>query len=275
MPGAALVRRPLALGGGLGARGQRVRPALLRAPRGIPLGIAKTPRIAAPAIRRSARWPTAGRSASRALAGRRAGPAEMSARSARWRAPAPPWRSCCGGQRQARAGPMARPPAVAPDRPSAAPAAGPSARHELQLCTVLANVVASEPAGFARLRGRPLATRQWLGRPTCREPSAAPSKARRGPRRATPATARRWSRDGGDGAQRHIRGLRRGPGPVPGQPDLVPAHWRRGGVRVRHGRAAPGVDRPQHLAAIPGRAKGAAGCAGQRLSREARCETVP
>jgi hypothetical protein len=56
------------------------------------------------------------------------------------------------------------PPEIAPAITSAPPAAGPSAAHEPQLCTVLANVVASEPAGFAPLRGRPLATGQWLGR---------------------------------------------------------------------------------------------------------------
>ena len=57
------------------------------------------------------------------------------------------------------------PPAVA-HAPSAAPAAGPRARHEPRLCTVLASVVAREPEGFARLRGRPLAAEQWLGRET-------------------------------------------------------------------------------------------------------------
>jgi hypothetical protein len=57
------------------------------------------------------------------------------------------------------------PPAVA-HAPSAAPAAGPRARPEPRLCTVLASVVASEPEGFARLRGRPLGAGQWLGRAT-------------------------------------------------------------------------------------------------------------
>jgi hypothetical protein len=56
-------------------------------------------------------------------------------------------------------------PAVA-DAPTAAPAAGVTARHEPRLCTVLAGVVASEPEGFARLRGRPLEAGQWLGRTT-------------------------------------------------------------------------------------------------------------
>jgi hypothetical protein len=55
--------------------------------------------------------------------------------------------------------------AVAP-APSAAPAAGPRTGHERRLCTVLASVVASEPEGFARLRGRPLGAGQWLGRAT-------------------------------------------------------------------------------------------------------------
>jgi hypothetical protein len=50
--------------------------------------------------------------------------------------------------------------------PTAAPGAGPHAREEPRLCTVLASVVASEPEGFARLRGRPLAKGQWLGRAT-------------------------------------------------------------------------------------------------------------
>jgi hypothetical protein len=44
------------------------------------------------------------------------------------------------------------------------PAAGPPTFQEPQLCTALANFVASEPAGFASLRGRPLAAGQWLGR---------------------------------------------------------------------------------------------------------------
>jgi hypothetical protein len=50
--------------------------------------------------------------------------------------------------------------------PSAAPAAGPPARDEPPLCTVLASVVASGPQGFAQLRGRALAAGQWLGRAT-------------------------------------------------------------------------------------------------------------
>jgi hypothetical protein len=60
----------------------------------------------------------------------------------------------------------APPPAVAPAAPSIPPAAGPATAREPQLCTVLANVVASEPAGFAPLRGRPLAAAQWHGRTT-------------------------------------------------------------------------------------------------------------
>jgi hypothetical protein len=61
---------------------------------------------------------------------------------------------------------LTRPRAVAPDAPSNPPAAGPPTAHEPQLCTVLANVVASEPEGFAPLRGRPLAAGRWLGRAT-------------------------------------------------------------------------------------------------------------
>ena len=49
--------------------------------------------------------------------------------------------------------------------PSAPPPAAAQTR-EPELCTVLAHVVASEPEGFARLRGRPLAAGQWLGRAT-------------------------------------------------------------------------------------------------------------
>jgi hypothetical protein len=50
--------------------------------------------------------------------------------------------------------------------PTAVPGAGPPAREEPRLCTVLASVIASEPQGFVRLRGRPLAKGQWLGRAT-------------------------------------------------------------------------------------------------------------
>jgi hypothetical protein len=71
--------------------------------------------------------------------------------------------TACQGEPKAPA-PDAHP-AVAHAR-TAAPAAGPTARHEPRLCTVLANVVASEPDGFARLRGRPVAAGQWLGRAT-------------------------------------------------------------------------------------------------------------
>jgi hypothetical protein len=49
---------------------------------------------------------------------------------------------------------------------TAAPGAGPPAGAGPRLCTVLASVVASEPEGFARLRGRPLAAGQSLGRAT-------------------------------------------------------------------------------------------------------------
>ena len=64
------------------------------------------------------------------------------------------------------AAPEAEPPAAVAHAPNGAPAAGPSARREPRLCTVLANVVASEPEGFARLRGRPLGAGQWLARAT-------------------------------------------------------------------------------------------------------------
>jgi hypothetical protein len=56
-------------------------------------------------------------------------------------------------------------PAVA-GAPTAAPDAGPPAREEPRLCTVLASVIASEEEAFARLRGQPLAKGQWLGRAT-------------------------------------------------------------------------------------------------------------
>ena len=90
----------------------------------------------------------------------------MSARSARWRAPCAALAvvlTACQGEPVAP-GPGREPPAIAPAAPSTAPAAGPSTAHEPRLCTVLTNVVASEPAGFAPLRGRPLAAGQWLGR---------------------------------------------------------------------------------------------------------------
>jgi hypothetical protein len=56
-------------------------------------------------------------------------------------------------------------PAVA-RAPTAVPDAGPPAREEPRLCTVLARVMASELDAFARLRGRPLAAGRWLGRAT-------------------------------------------------------------------------------------------------------------
>ena len=92
----------------------------------------------------------------------------MSARSARWCAPCAALAlvlPACHGE---PAGPDAEatPPGVVPVIPSAPPAAGPPLAHEPQLCLVLANIVASEPAGFAPLRGRPLAAGQWLGRTT-------------------------------------------------------------------------------------------------------------
>ena len=90
----------------------------------------------------------------------------MSARSARWRAPCAALAlvlSACHGEPAAPAA-EATPPAVAHAVPIAPPAAGPPTAHEPQLCMVLAYVVASEPAGFAPLRGSPLAAGQWLGR---------------------------------------------------------------------------------------------------------------
>ena len=108
--------------------------------------------------------------------------AEMSARSARWRAPcaalAVVLTACQGDPRRRAPGEAARGRA---GRPSTAPAAGPSTAHEPRLCTVLANVVASEPAGFAPLRGRGSPPGNGSVGPSCRGPSAAPSKARRGP----------------------------------------------------------------------------------------------
>jgi hypothetical protein len=62
--------------------------------------------------------------------------------------------------------PALDPPEAALHDPTGAPAAGPRARDEPRLCTVLASVVASEPEGFARLRGRPLGAGQWLARAT-------------------------------------------------------------------------------------------------------------
>lgn len=68
-------------------------------------------------------------------------------------------------QREPAAPAAATSPAVR-QAPTAAPAAGPRVRQEPELCTVLANVLTSEPEGFARLRGRPLGAGQWLGRAT-------------------------------------------------------------------------------------------------------------
>ena len=64
------------------------------------------------------------------------------------------------------AAPALDPPEAALHAPTAAPAAGPQARDAPRLCTVLASVGASETQGFARLRGRPIAAAQWLGRAT-------------------------------------------------------------------------------------------------------------
>jgi hypothetical protein len=92
----------------------------------------------------------------------------MSARSARWRAPRATLvlaLTACHGTPEAP-DVEAAPPAIAQAVPSAPPAAGPPMAHEPQLCTVLASVVASEPAGFAPLRGRPLAAGTWHGRTT-------------------------------------------------------------------------------------------------------------
>jgi hypothetical protein len=92
----------------------------------------------------------------------------MSARSARWRAPCAALAfvlQACQGE-PAAVDPEPAPPAVAPPAPSMSPGAGPLTAREPRLCTVLANVVASEPAGFAALRGRPLGAGQWLGRTT-------------------------------------------------------------------------------------------------------------
>jgi hypothetical protein len=86
---------------------------------------------------------------------------------------APSWRGTCAALVLVLTACQGEPalPAVDASRavagaPSAAPAVGPTARHDPRLCTVLANVVASEPEGFARLRGRPLGAGQWLGRAT-------------------------------------------------------------------------------------------------------------
>jgi hypothetical protein len=64
----------------------------------------------------------------------------------------------------------APPPAADPAPPPAvfapAPATWPAERARPQLCTVLASVVAMEPDGFARLRGRRLDAESWLGAAT-------------------------------------------------------------------------------------------------------------
>jgi hypothetical protein len=87
------------------------------------------------------------------------------ARSARWGAPCAALAvalTACQGEPAPDAEPAPAP--VAPAAPSTPPGAGPPMAHEAELCTVLASVVASEPAGFAPLRGRPFAAGQWLGR---------------------------------------------------------------------------------------------------------------
>ncbi len=90
----------------------------------------------------------------------------MSARSARRHAPGIAVVLALMACHGAPAAPgMDTPPGVAAI-PAIPPAAGPAIAQEPQLCTVLANVVASEPAGFAPLRGRPLGAGQWLGRTT-------------------------------------------------------------------------------------------------------------
>jgi hypothetical protein len=93
--------------------------------------------------------------------------AEVSGGAAIWRAPGGALAlllAACQGDAAAPA--LEASPLVLSHPPIAAPTAGPPAADERRLCTVLTSVMASEPQGFARLRGRPLGAGQWLGRAT-------------------------------------------------------------------------------------------------------------
>jgi hypothetical protein len=116
--------------------------------------------------------------------------------------------------------------------PRAAPAAEPAARHEPQLCTVLANVVASEPAGFAQLHGRPLATRQGLGRALLPGTERCTIEGVAWPQANYSCTGAPLVGDGGDDAQGAFAALAADLDQCLDSPIWFPRTWRRGSAFV-------------------------------------------
>jgi hypothetical protein len=118
-------------------------------------------------------------------------------------------------------------PTLAP-APSTASAAGPSSRREPQLCTVLANVVASEPAGFAQLRGRPLAVGQWLGQATLPGTERCMIEGEAWPLARYSCAGAPLAADGGDGAQGAFEALAAELDQCLDSPIWFPHTWQRG-----------------------------------------------
>jgi hypothetical protein len=112
--------------------------------------------------------------------------------------------------------------------PSAAPAAGSAARREPQLCTVLANVVARESAGFAQLRGRPLGAGQWLGRATLPGTERCTIEGEAWPQARYSCASAPLAVDGGDGAPRAFGALAADLNQCLDSPIWFPRTWQRG-----------------------------------------------
>jgi hypothetical protein len=154
----------------------------------------------------------------------------MSARTARWRAPCAALALVLPGCHGEPAGqdPEASPPAIASAVPSAPPAAGPPTAGEPQLCTVLANIVASEPAGFAPLRGRPLAAGQWLGRTTLPGTERCTIKGKAWPMARYSCDGAPFAGGGQDGAQGIFEAFATDLDQCLDSPIWFPRTWRRG-----------------------------------------------
>jgi hypothetical protein len=153
----------------------------------------------------------------------------VSARSSAWRATCGALvalLSACQGEPAAPGADAALQMAV--PVPSAPPAAVAQVREEPELCTVLAHVVASEPEGFSRLRGRSLAAGQWLGRATLPGTERCTVEGEAWPAVRYACAGAPLAADGRDGARGAFEVLADELDQCLGSPIWYPRDWQRG-----------------------------------------------
>jgi hypothetical protein len=126
------------------------------------------------------------------------------------------------------AAPAVDPSGAVAHAPTAGPAARAPAHHEPRLCTVLASVVASEPEGFARLRGRPLGAGQWLGRTTLPGTERCTIEGEAWPGARYSCAGARFAAAWRDGARGAFEALADELGQCLGSPIWFPRTWQRG-----------------------------------------------